>query len=100
MQTRRTFIRNGALVLPGSPLVPNPILVGDVFVAAFEIPTATVNGVNLIPAGQELTGVGALYGKSGIVRADAWVRLPELRRLYPAGHARHALPVGRVHFRP
>jgi hypothetical protein len=48
------------VVAPGSPLIPNPILVGDIFVAAFEVPTATKNGINLIPAGQEMTGMGAL----------------------------------------
>ena len=34
--------------------------VGDILVSAFEIPTYTVNGVNAIPAGQELTGVAAV----------------------------------------
>jgi hypothetical protein len=33
---------------------------GDVFVSAFELPIFTINGVNAIPAGMELTGVAAI----------------------------------------
>jgi len=36
------------------------LAVGDVFVSAIEIAPFTINGVNAIPAGQELTGVAAI----------------------------------------
>jgi len=36
------------------------IAVGDIFLSVFEMPTYTINGVNAIPAGQELTGVVAV----------------------------------------
>jgi PEP-CTERM motif len=47
-------VRSGAVVTSG------PILEGDVLVSVIEIPTATLGGVNLIPAGQEMTGVAAI----------------------------------------
>lgn len=50
-----------------STLAPKPfsgpganLAVGDVLVAAFEIPAFTFGGVGAIPAGQELTGVSAI----------------------------------------
>jgi hypothetical protein len=36
------------------------LAVGDILAAVFEIPTYTINGVNAIPAGSELTGVAAV----------------------------------------
>jgi hypothetical protein len=36
------------------------IAVGDIFVSVFEIPVFTINSVNALPAGQELTGVAAI----------------------------------------
>jgi len=46
-------LRDGVVVTSG------PLLVGDVFVSIFEIPVFTINGVNAIPTGSELTGVAA-----------------------------------------
>ena len=46
--------RSGQVVTSGA------IQVGDIFVSPFQIPEFTINGVNAIPAGQELTGVGAI----------------------------------------
>jgi len=37
-----------------------PLLLGDVFISAIEIAPFTINGVNAIPAGRELTGVAAI----------------------------------------
>ena len=52
------LLRNGDYI---NPLIDNtPFQVGDVLFSVFEIPTYTVNGVNAIPAGQELTGVAAV----------------------------------------
>lgn len=50
-------------VLDGTTLQPKTsgtIAVGDVFVAVFEIPTFTINGVPSIPGGQELTGIAVV----------------------------------------
>src|SRR5215470_12243739 len=47
-------VRGGAVITSG------PIMVGDVLVSAVQIPTFTINGVNGIPAGQEMTGVAAV----------------------------------------
>ena len=38
---------------------------GDILVSVFEIPTFTIDGVNAIPAGQELTGVAAVQITGG-----------------------------------
>jgi hypothetical protein len=50
------FILNADLTLKSS----GALAVGDIFVSVFEIPTFTINGVNAIPPGQELTGVAAV----------------------------------------
>jgi hypothetical protein len=46
-------LRDGVIVTSG------PLMVGDVFVSIFEIPKFTINGVNALPDGSELTGVAA-----------------------------------------
>jgi hypothetical protein len=43
-----------------TPITSGPFRVGDVFTSVIEVPVATLNGVNIIPAGQELTGVAAV----------------------------------------
>lgn len=47
------ILRNGAVITSGI------ISVGDVIVSVFEVPTFTIDGVNAIPVGQELTGISA-----------------------------------------
>lgn len=47
----------------GSNLAPKtsgPIVVGDIFASVLEIPIFTIDGVNAIPTGKELTGVAAV----------------------------------------
>lgn len=43
-----------------APLTSGSLAVGQVFLSVFEIPAFTKNGVNAIPAGQELTGIAAI----------------------------------------
>jgi len=43
-----------------TPKTSGPIAVGDVFVSVFEIPEFTIDAVNGIPSGQELTGVAVV----------------------------------------
>lgn len=50
------FILDSSLSLKTS----GPLSVGDIFVSALEVPTFTRDGVNGIPAGQEMTGVAAV----------------------------------------
>lgn len=50
------FALNSDLTLKTS----GTLTTGDILVSIFEIPTFTINGVNAIPAGQELTGVAAI----------------------------------------
>jgi PEP-CTERM motif len=50
------FVLNPDLTLKAT----GTLAVGDILVSIFEIPTFTINGVNAIPAGQELTGVSAI----------------------------------------
>jgi hypothetical protein len=42
------------------PKTSGDIMVGDIFVAVFEIPTFTIDGADAIPAGQELTGIAVV----------------------------------------
>jgi len=55
--------------VPGGGTIINPatcigaacnIVPGDVLISAFEFPTFTINGVNAIPAGKEVTGIAAI----------------------------------------
>jgi len=52
----------GALVVetPGPAAVANPLQLGDYFISALEIPTATIGGASVIGAGQQMTGVAAI----------------------------------------
>jgi hypothetical protein len=56
---------NGATGTGCVQVTSGPILNGDVFFTVFEIPSFSINGVNAIPAGQELTGVVAIQLVSG-----------------------------------
>jgi hypothetical protein len=42
------------------PVTSGTIQEGQIFLSVFEIPTFTIDGVNAIPAGQELTGIAAV----------------------------------------
>lgn len=44
----------------GNVITSGPILAGDIFVSPFEIPTFTIDGVNGLAAGTELTGLAAV----------------------------------------
>ena len=50
------FILNPNLTLKTS----GALAVGDLFVSVLEVPTFTIDGVNAIPAGQQMTGVAAI----------------------------------------
>jgi hypothetical protein len=57
-------------VLNPTPVTAGPLQVGDILVSILEIPIFTIDGVNAIPAGQELTGV-AVSQITSIVGAGA-----------------------------
>lgn len=54
------ILREADGVLNSTPVTSGSFKVGDVFVSVLEIPIFTIDGVNGIPAGQELTGVAAV----------------------------------------
>ena len=47
-----------------TPLTSGTLEVGQIFVSVFEIPAFTINGVNAIPSGKELTGIAAVQLQS------------------------------------
>lgn len=54
-----------ALNSDGTAKTSGTLAIGDILVSIFEIPNYTIDGVNAIPAGQELTGVAAIQLVSG-----------------------------------
>lgn len=62
-----------ALNADGTPKLSGTLAVGDILVSIFEIQDYTIDGLNAIPAGQELTGVAAiqLTGGDGTL-ANPW----------------------------
>jgi len=59
--------------------------VGDVLYSVFEMPVFEINGVNAIPAGQELTGVSAIEVQSVDLDTGAYVFQPWAGFGYGAG---------------
>jgi hypothetical protein len=75
-QTRLSFEDDDIdFVLRGGVVTTSGLLaVGDVLVSIFEIPNFTINGVNALPAGSELTGVAAAQITSIVGNTVTFVR--------------------------